>query len=503
MLVPRFDPRADALAQFGQGLGSGVGGILSRFMEAKNFQKQTEGITPETPLNELMQKLAYTSPELQQQYLSPATQQRMVNQGAYQDLKKVMEDPRAGPQDWLKSYLKAAVLSGNHGAIGDIMNRLQTPGGYEGAGNIAFGGQPMGDSVSSGNQNQPVKPITGMPAGQPTGGPAQQPMQRGATQSQATATPSGLPAGIEKRPYTPEEKWGMITQAQKMGPAAVAATKEIIADRETEYNVQKDLLDRGERQDQIFTVRSEQMAKNPNWRPELAELARVLPNVDPSVKGGTPEQTFDNIKRQYLNPILDGISEFNKSIPSQNVLARFDNPNKQKTLRSINSDARKFIEKFPEQMKRVGYDIARTELRNRTGIGPVSAEYAIQYPDSTMLKEIKALPPAKTERRKGHPYALDVKNTADVQEKVQDLIAKWVPAGESPLVIKDLIVDGLGYPDYVYDDAIRMLVENGMKVPDYNERSYKDSLQVMDPRNRGLLDVFGGRTSLGPMEFFK
>lgn len=152
MLVPRFDPRADALAKFGQGLGSGVGDILSRFMEAKQFQSQMQGITPETPVNELVSKLSNVSPQLRETYLSPVIQNRLAQQRA----QKVFQDLASKSPEQLSQIPYPQLIAQLGAAFANV------PEGYRAA-------EPFIKALTTYHQAQRPIPGSGIPGIQASG----------------------------------------------------------------------------------------------------------------------------------------------------------------------------------------------------------------------------------------------------------------------------------------------------------------------------------------------
>lgn len=126
MYIP-YNPRAEALNRFGQGMGSGLGDILSRFMESRQFQKQSQGLTAETPINEVLQKLSTVSPQLREQYLSPQVQQRLQQErlgSTYQKIRNDLGDITSRNAPEYMRRIAEAALQVPGANIGDTLNVL-------------------------------------------------------------------------------------------------------------------------------------------------------------------------------------------------------------------------------------------------------------------------------------------------------------------------------------------------------------------------------------------
>ena len=475
------DPRLQAISQAGASFGTGLGNILNRYVEGKAFNKAfSQGISPETSPYEIMQKglQAGVSPDYLNMALSPTVQQRAVNQQAYNQLQQVRNNPQAQPNDYLTAILGAQALSGNYQGVSDIINRITLPNAYSNgmdqnnqmaAPNNQIGGMQPGSSGPQGNLN--------------------------------------APPGVKTVPYTPAQKQQMRYQASLIGPAALTATDQKINDVESQYNVEKEINQRRQDTEAYFDKKiGGTLGQNPKWRPEFESLAKSIALTDPSVQAETPELTFDKVRTNYLTPIMNKLHTVENKIPTKDVIAKFDNPQKQKSLKGMNTYSKQYIDLFPENQKRIAYDTLRRAYRNKTGVGAVSAEYAIDYPDQSMIKELKSLGenPQITEFS-GSRFIRrpEENNLEDKQNKLSVLIKRWVSKGASPIVMKDLVVDSLGYPDNMFDEAMDKAVQEGLHIPDYMQTAYDDTKLLYNRDTAIGLDKLGGRTLVGPWEMFK
>ena len=516
------DPRAQALSGAGQNFGSGLGNSLINFVENKNLGKALQGVNAQTPINEVLQKFAQynVSPQAQDRFFSPMVQSRMQSAGAANYLQEALKSAKT-PADMANAVLQAQAMTGQLGSVDKVLD-------YAMRGKLPGLMSQMGQGQQPSSKGAPTNVgTTAQPAMSDTSG-----MQMGERPPQQNINYFGVPtAGIggeETRetvptrpqilPPTPEQKQALRMQGFALGPQGEAMADQQINDLESAAQQSRREFEdaRTLRQEQIGEQRNieqeveklvnEEFAGNPEYRKDFKRYANYIAKNEAK---GSPSERMQYATTK-LNDIVNDLDAISNKIPSSDLLGSLDNPQKLETLEGLNVDSNRFLSRFPEQYKKTGYDALRTNLRSKFGMGPVSSEIAIKAPNPDVVSQIKSLPQAPefpydifgAEPSK-KSYGKDgIKTVNQMQKSLEGILRKALPSGESPIVLKDLVVNGLGYPDWAFDEVFRKVLKN-VNVPSYNESAVRDAKKKFSTQYTGALDVFGGTSLLGPLEFSK
>lgn len=516
------DPAALALSQAGGNLGAGLGDSLVHIAQQKALQRSLQGVTPETNPYDIIQKFAQNRvpSQLTEQFFSPVVQQRAAQQQAAQIINQALNAKDATPRSIASAYARASSLTGStegqKQALDLAMGSLYGGGGT-GTGNTpsSNGAGPGGKQVKT-DQYQPQPALgnngmTGVPGMGQTGlGTTQQAGIGGAERFE------DIPTNVRAQPPSAQDKsriraenrqrWGLTRGDEE--------ANRIINEQQQDYENQiKELqLQQGEntearaRQDEIRnaveTGFQRDFAGNEFANTNLADFAKEYAVNNAK---GTPDQRW-NQTRQIMDKIITARETVNKKIPSSDLIGSLDNEGKKQRLERMNVDTKAFVNTFPPGYKNIAYDMLRTDLRDKLGVGPISAEYAINYPNPATIKRVNSLGEMRSEfgkNRRGSEKDIVARETKtqDLSKILVDVLAQ----GESPLILKDLVVNGLNYSDDVFDTAFtqaeKIMADEGKSIPEYNRTARNDS--KLKFRTANPLDILGGQSLLGPTEIHR
>lgn len=524
------DPRMQAISQAGENFGSGMGQALNQYVQNKQFSKALEGADTNDLMGMLKRFAQYNvSPEMQERFLSPTIQNRLQSQTAAQLISDAAKNAK-NPKDFLSAVLQASALTGNMQGASQLIDMAMGSflAGEEGAPTepMEQPNAPRGPGAQQENQAMRRDTVA-------TNGPNQamntqdmiNSVQNLLSPSRSFPNVQQRPLGAENvreniltgpttRPMTPDEQDALrrklrtkhgLTVGDKEADRIINQTQKQYENEVTQLN----LANEASRREQ------EQLDKYQNYG--LSEFQREYGD-DSSMpqefgrmvqdlmlkERGDEKQRYQRIKNKYLKPIKTDLMEFDKvaNIPYFETL---EGKNKQATLQTINKKAQDFIKRVPEDYKREAVAALRNRLRSNRGIGPVSAEYAIKMPDEEVKKDLKALGPSPKETKIGTGrFGVSVnRNYESELEKAQKrMVPKIINAlkkDQSPIVIKDLLVNGLGYPDEIVDRAMTEASKE-VDIPDYYQQSFKDSRLKFRPTP---LDIIEGKALLNTFEFYR
>lgn len=516
------NPTMQAISGAGGNLGAGLGESLVHIAQQKALQRSLQGVTPETNPYEIIQRFAQNRvpSQLTEQFFSPVVQQRAAQQQAAQIINQALNAKDATPRSIASAYARASSLTGSTEGQKQALDLAM--GSLYGGGGTGTGNTPSGNGASPGgkqvqtDQYQPQPALgnngmTGVPQMGQTGlGTTQQAGLGGAERFE------NIPTNVRAQPPSAQDKaqiraenrqrWGLTRGDEE--------ANRIINEKQQDYENQlKELqLQQGEntearaRQDDIKSAVEQgfqrDFAGNEFANTNLSDFAKdyALTNAK-----GTPEQRW-NQTRQVMDKIITGRETLAKKIPSSDLLQSLDNPQKKARLEKLNVDTKAFLKNFPEGYKTIGYDMMRTDLRQKLGVGPVSAEYAINYPNPATIKRVNSLGEMRESFRKNRRGSeSDIKARESKTQELAKILEDTLPSGESPLIIKDLVVNGLNYSDDIFDNALnqaeKTMADKGQSIPEYNRTARNDS--KLKFRTANPLDIFGGQSLLGPTEVYR
>ncbi len=318
--------------------------------------------------------------------------------------------------------------------------------------------------------------------------------------------------GPKKGPPTAKEKRDLRSFYHKRYPGNPELADNLyqgdIANQNQEYQneLQRTGIEQGaqskqqELQDKIQTEVDTQMGSvykdNPVVRPWMSNMARELAQKEK----GTPTQRWNAVNKKYIEPTINALDGFKKSIDSKEFfLKTFDDPQKQKALLGLNSRINSTLNKVPEAYRDQAVQSIRTELQNTRGIGPVSAEFATNPPSQSFTNSLKGLSKLNAASRfvMGHEFPADEKKL----DMARDRLAKILKdnPGQPLGVAKNAVTNGLGIPDKVFDEALSMALKDGLVVPARDDDILKNIGKRYTQEDASTFDVFGSPL-LGPME---
>lgn len=517
------DPRLQAISQAGQQFGTGLGETLVQGLVNQRLAQATQGFTPETPVNEVLQSMAkYNVPaEAQERYFSPVIQQRMQAQHAMKIINDAVNKKDSTPKDLVTAIAKAQALSGNLNnasglldfAMGDYLSNQGSQGDApapQGTSTPSPSGRHESPDMKGGpapeapmqNMSPEVQPGQNLPTST-QGQPNQKfpgVLSQGVTGSEAAET---VPGAVEVQPYTPAEKAKLRNANRKRLGKTLGdqETDRIISERDTQHNQQvanaslatlqnANVLQKQENIDRyVEGGMARDYSGNRYITPEMTEMAKYHAR---EVAKGTPDQRWNQTKK-WLDDLADKQRTIEDKIPSRDFLFRPPEWQQEK-LKRANVDVDRYLDKIPEGYKRQAYDQMRTRLRSKPGVGPIKAEWMISYPSQDTLKSFGSLP----------TYWDSGERKDSFQKKLEPMLINGLSNGTSPLILKDLVVTGKGWPDSVYDDAqrdaLKKMREKGLSVPDYNETALNDTNLKFQSTP---YDQLTGQSLLGPLEFHR
>lgn len=541
------DPRFQGIAEAGKQFGTGLGDTLAQSVVNRQLSRALQGggpgegpITPETPVNDVMARFAKynVSPEASERYFSPVLQQRAAQQHAMKLVDSAMQNPKSTVKDIVTAFTKANALTG--GNMGDIKPLLdfyigQKMGESGNVGNepgmpgtstpspsgeqevpqqkgmpqaqMTPPGSPMGQSQPSQMMNQPQGQPQGMTQGQPQTGAVtpQGVVKTGVSGSQAfeqvpTQTAVKPPTPLQKQQIRNQEriKWGKTTgdaEADRKIAEWTEAATNATAEQERERLGGADTLKRQEMIDQQIDSNFERRWPGGKGAPPpfMVEYAKQF--ARDNAKGTADQRAAQAMKR--VDTITDRANTVSGKMPSTKFVGR--SPEQQITLlERQNAYSKRFLDDFDDEQKKYGYDMLRSAYREKVGIGPIKAEYAINYPDKDVIKDVNGV---------GNiwDYAAKADKVEDAQKDLTGKLVKHLPNGVSPLIMKNLVVMGLGWDDSFFDnalaDALKEMSSKGLAVPDYNEMALNDTYLKFKPSFPG--ESLTGQTLLGPLEFHR
>lgn len=511
------NPTMQAISGAGGNLGAGLGESLVHIAQQKALQRSLQGVTPETNPYEIIQKFAQNRvpSQLTEQFFSPVVQQRAAQQQAAQLINQAINDPNATPKSIATAYARASSLTGSTEGQRQALD-LALGSVYGGGGGTGTGNTPSGNGATPGGkqvqtdqyQPQPALGNNGM-----TGVP--QMGQTGLGTTQQAGIGGGerftqIPSNVGVQRFTPEQKQNLRNQNyQKYGlTRGDVVTDRQIAENQLEFDNQiKELeLQQTEntearaRQDEVRQVVEQNMQRdfggNEFVNTNLGDFAkkRAIEIANSSKK--SPDQIWNEVHNE-MDRIINARDTLQNKLPDSKFIGSLDNPQKKERLKGLNVQTQAVLKQFPEGYKKAGYEMLTRDLRNKWGVGPVSAEYALNYPDSATIKRVNALPSHKLNPNvvtSGRTYTERSKQTT---EELTKILTDVLPKGQSPLIIKDLVVNGLGYDDDVFDNALnqaeKIMMEKGLSIPDWLQQSRNDSKLRF---NKNPLDVWGGQSLL-------
>jgi hypothetical protein len=513
------DPRMDAFSQAGSNLGGGLADSLVDYIQNRRFSNATRQMNPNMSLQQQMQVMAQNnvSQPHQERFFSPAIQNRMANEQAGNLIQNAIQKFQKGGsnQEFVQEMLKAQAVTGNLGNVDKILQMVSRP---DVPGTPNSMGQP-GQMPPSGTKDTP--------SGQHTAGAG----QTGVTSRGVATTGVGgseafetIPATPTIQPYTPDEMNSIRAQMRQryLDPAlADAETERQIGQRQTQYQnqIQELQLAQGSnreqraRQEEIdAAVNStlENAKQNPMYRPVFGAIASELARKE----DGTPKQRAEMVNKKFLRPAIDDLETIAKKLPLTERLQGSSSPKKESFLKSINPTAQRFIDRFGPDHKTEAVEQLRTELRSQAGIGDFTAELAIKYPDETTLKHIRSVGKVPGAFVRGLQRNLlgynppkiegkEDKRQAEAADRLDKVLDQELPAGTSPIVIKELVVNGLGWPDSFFDEAMSRAKKRDVYIPDYNRTAANDAMKSRSNIDYSLIDDLGGTRARGLMEFYK
>jgi len=525
------NPTQEALSQAGANFGGGLGQSLLHFAQQKALARGLKGITPESNPYDIIRQFAENNvpAHLTEQFFSPVVQQRAAQQQAAKIYGDVLNNPNATPKDIANAALRAGAITGsNQGveqalqiAMGQMLAAGSAQPGTTGTGITpsSNGAGPAGRQVKTDEyQPQPAIGKTGI-----MGVPGMSQVLRGGGTGGIQQAGIGgqeafeqFPANIETKPFTAAEEEAIRRQYRSQFPLNVADAEanRIIEQRKrqseneaAEFERQRNLNeDQRLRQQEVKNKVTENFARdfggNEFVNTNLKDFATKY--AIETAKGDADQRW--NQTRNKIDQIVTARDTLNKKHPSSDYLASLDNEGKKKRLERLNVDTKAFLNHFPPEYKTIGYDMLRSDLRDKIGIGPVSAEYAINYPHSSTIKRINSLGDIRENlgryRRGSEAYE---KATEKTTHDLSNILFDTLKDGESPLVLKDLVVNGLRYSDDVFDNAMneaeKKMQEKGFAIPDYNRTARNDTKKKF--RTANPFDIFGGQSLLGPTEFYR
>lgn len=532
------DPRLQAISQAGSNLGSGLGKALVRFAENKNLQKGLQGVTAQTPINEILQKFAEAnvSPEILNTYLSPAVQQRLGqerSQQAFQDIANMSpEQMRNTPYFQLVAKLAGSMANTPEGfrAIEPILNALKVPSGQpmgKGKGMNGFPGQegvtPPG-SIPGVNESQFQLPnfFNQQPAQITTEGPSgtkiPQPQQTAIPRAGIETPPGIVPQTGENIPR-PSNEMVYRNINDYLQNTTGATYPEALEWAKGMFNLEEAQLDRiYKAQEKQETQRKQVVAEQDRIReqtqgfilndPEFTSPDRTLNGtlknmlmdfmLAPDNLKGTDETRYQKSKKKItdLQDRIRGVSEgatrpfLGGARPEalKNFLSE-----KRGSAQSILNDSR-----IPEDYKPGIREMLRTALAetsrpfsidNVPMFGPVEIETIVNPPTNNLNKYIKAMPEGITARDFEDDPSGSQKKYPQQQQKLTEFWARLAKNNmDSPLYAAQELIDK-GYRQEDIVNAFDEAQEKGASFSEYQLNQRTDYLGK--PMVPNLSTIFG------------
>lgn len=491
---------AQSMYQTGQNFGGGLGDSLIKYIQNKRFNESLGTITPETPLNEVLQKFAQNqvSPQDQQRYLDPAVLQRMGNQQASKIINESLKTAKT-PQEIAQAVMRAQAASGNQFDPKMLMDYAMV--------NSMFG--QNGQGSSQGQVQQP-----GMQQGQ-SPSISQQPQVQGGIGNEQTF--ENIPQPPQIKPYNDQEmrniraekirQWGNIQRGTEEADREIAQRK-----AEYENQITKQQLDKGYQEAQLAHQNQVKAAVQEKMGAVKSENSQYVKGLDhmleseainnPKYRNLSPEQRAERVWRDLGDPIINARAAFANNIKPSNFTRSLGNEQKIRNLKALTPRFEEYKAKFPKEYEYAAYDTAREDLRSNPYIGAVSADWVVAPPSGHTIAQLKKI-------GRYHDANMRVKiqgpeKPIQDRKKIANIISQAYADGESPVVIKDLVVDGLGYDDNFYrdaeSDAKALMADRGLAVPRYNSTVLNDTLKSW---GENPYDYFGGRNIVPAGELYK
>ena len=156
------------------------------------------------------------------------------------------------------------------------------------------------------------------------------------------------------------------------------------------------------------------------------------------------------MKAKYLDPIVDARRTVEQKIPETPFWRSLYDPQKQQRLQDLHPYIQRYLDKFPEDYKSIGYNAMRNTLKAKSGMGPVSADYAMSGVGERLKNKLNAIgsPPQEYLPRGVDwiPNPSYPKKIEQAEKKLTGIFKDEIQKGTSPLILQDLTVNGLGYP---------------------------------------------------------
>lgn len=512
------DPRMQGM-NFGGGLGKGLADSLVDYIQNRRFASATSQMSPDMPLQQQMQIMAQNnvSQPYQERFFSPAIQNRMANEQAGNLIQSAIKKFQSGGsnQEFVQDMLRAQAVTGNLNNVDKILQMVSRPD-VPGAPN---------NMMQTGQSSSPDLKNT------PSGRHLSESGQSGVTARGVATTGVGGPEAFETiaatptiQPYSPDEMNAIRAQMRQryLDPSlADAEANRQIEQRQTQYQnqIQELQLAQGANQEQrarqaeidaAVNSTLENAKQNPMYRPVFGAIASELARKEK----GTPQQRAEMVNKKFLRPAIDDLETIAKKLPLTERLQTSSSPKKESFLKSINPTAQRFIDRFGPDHKTEAVEQLRTELRSQAGIGDFTAELAIKYPDESTLKNIRSVGKVPGAFVRGlqrnllgyNPPKIEGrvdKRQAEAADKLDKVLDKELPAGTSPIVIKELVVNGLGWPDSFFDEAMSRAKKRDVYIPDYNRTAANDAMKSRSNIDYSLIDDLGGTRARGLLEFYK
>ena len=503
-----------AISQAAGNFGTGMGNAINQYVNNQIFANALQQAQGQDPLA-MMQTLARSNvdPRSFELAMSPQVMQRM--QGQY--LSKMFQDSyqnflsgKGSMQDVVVSAINASLQSGNTEALPALLKSI-AENNYIRNESPDLPEYPTSKKTESPNGVRPPRgnlqeEKTPLPEGQTpfsaTGFMGKQYADNQAPYLPGVKISKRRPAPEQEIPFAPKtemptavqklqiQKQFMKTYGQEVGEKRFKDYMDFLTTQRNQ-DIENLKLKQAERKEQMALNKDDREAVNAFWEKNYGSRGLgdevKLAGIDYALKlkDGTLEERLLKTQSDFWNPIEMSLQTLEKNLPSAPIFSTLNSNEKMEYLNDIHPIVNQAIEKVPEGAKQYIYDMARKKLRQRRGIGPVSAEYAIFKPDQKLIDEYNQLPKPVPEYMQG-TYESEV---AQKQQKARNkklakmlpkIIKKTVGKGMSPLISHNLVV-AAGWSDEDWVKAYTEAKDSGLKIEPKFQMADKDAYRPQKP----------------------
>lgn len=508
------DPRMQAISQAAGNFGTGMGNAINQYVNNQIFANALQQAQGQDPLA-MMQTMARSNvdPRSFELAMSPQVMQRMQGVNLANMIQEAANNLKSGKgtiQELYTAALKGMVQSGDMSGVSALLNSY-AKNLRANESSINYPEDPIqqktegpnGVQSPRGNAQETQEPAPAPKAGFSTKGL----MGEDFSKQQAPIIPGikitgRRPSPEQQIPYAPVTQLPSAKEMEKLkgqfirsyGPeVGEQAFNDHITflEKQRSQDIQNLQLSQAERKEQMQLNKDDREAVNAFWEKNYGTRGLgdevKLAGIDYALKlkTGTLEERLLKTQSDFWNPIEMSLQTLDKNLPSAPIFSSLNSNEKMEYLNDIHPIVNQAIEKAPEGAKQYIYDMARKKLRQRRGIGPVSAEYAIFKPEQELIDEYNQLPKPVPEYMHGTYESEAAQKQQNARRKkltkmLPKIIKKTVGRGMSPLISHNLVV-AAGWSDEDWVKAYTEAKDSGLKIESRFQMADKDAYRPQKP----------------------